>query len=166
METCTNYILLSQLYFSIPNRLHFSPVARDPLVNATAYHPQWSHCAINGIGGLDEGTLEETTCFFNKTSSDSAVKVSFNGNLRITNCEDCCMRWFITINGSECVSPAPIEAVIYSTNARTINVHRGSTIAGEDSHAAQMYDLQSSLVWQAHVADLFNAAFNVSQITC
>ena len=41
------------------------------------------------------------------------------------------MRWFITINGSECVSPAPIEAVIYTTNARTINVHRGSTIAGE-----------------------------------
>ena len=139
MEKCTNYILLSQLYFSTPNLFHCSPVARDPLVNATAYHPQWSHCAINGIGGLNEGALEQTTCLFNKTSSDSAVKVSFNGNLRITNCEDCCMRWFITINGSECVSPAPIEAVIYSTNARTINVHRGSTIAGEDSHAEQMH---------------------------
>ena len=109
--------------------------ARDPLVNSTAYHPQWSHCAIGQItgGGLDEGALEEIACLFNKTSSGSAVKVSFNGNIRVTNCEECCTRWFITINGSECVSPAPIEAVIYTTNAETINVHRGSTIAGECS---------------------------------
>ena len=115
--------------------LHFSPVARDSLVNSNAYHPQWSHCAINEIstGGLDEGALEDTACLLNKSSSDSAVKVSFNGNIRITNCEDCCMRWYVTLNGSECVSPAPIEAVIYSTNARTINVHRGSTIAGKCS---------------------------------
>ncbi len=113
--------------------LYCLSVARDALVNSTAFHPQWSHCAIGQIpgGGLDEGALQETACLFNKTSSDTAVKVSFNGNLRMTNCEDCCMRWFVTINGSKCVSPAPIEAVIYSTNARTINVHRGSTIAGE-----------------------------------
>lgn len=113
--------------------VHPPALSGDSLLLPTSYHPQWSHCAIDRIpsGGLDEGALEETTCLFNKTSSDSSVKVSFNGNIRITNCEDCCMRWFVTINGSECVNPAPIEAVIYSTNARTINVHRGSTIAGE-----------------------------------
>ena len=148
--------------------IHCSPAALDALVNPTTYHPQWSHCAINGItgGGLDEGALEETTCLFNKTSSDSAVKISFNGNLRITNCEDCCMRWFITINGSECVSPAPIEAIIYSSNARTINVHRGSTRAGERSRNDSCRADAWSPVQQAHVAILFNAAFYVSLITC
>ena len=41
------------------------------------------------------------------------------------------MRWFITLNGEECSDPAPIEAVIFSSNARTANIHRGATIAGE-----------------------------------
>lgn len=112
----------------------FPAVARDPLVNATVYHPQWTHCSIPTIqgGGSDEGALESTTCTMNKTNSDSSIRVAFNGNIRITNCQNCCMRWFVTINGEECSDPAPIEAVIFSTNARTVNVHRGSTIAGHN----------------------------------
>ena len=107
-------------------------LARDPLVNSAVYHPQWSHCAIPTIqqGSINEGPLNDTLCVLNKTVSESFVRVVFNGNLRMTNCENCCMRWYITINGEECSDPAPIEAVIFSSNAQTVNVHRGSTIAG------------------------------------
>ena len=106
--------------------------ARDPLVNIAVYHPQWQHCSIPTIqeGDINEGSLSDTSCVFNKTMSDSSVRIVFNGNIRITNCENCCMRWYFTINGEECSDPAPIEAVIFSSNAQTINVHRASTIAG------------------------------------
>ena len=58
------------------------------------------------------------------------MRVTFNGNIRVTDCHDCCMRWFITLNGEECSDPAPIEAVIYSTDAERVNIHRGATITG------------------------------------
>lgn len=111
---------------------NYDIAARDPLVNVSVFHPQWVHCNISEIegGGIDEGALSDTACIFNKTTSDSSVRVSFNGNIRITNCQDCCMRWYLTIDGEECADPAPVEAVIFSSNARTVNVHRGSTIAG------------------------------------
>ena len=33
--------------------------------------------------------------------------------MRIYNCDDCCKRWFVTINGKECSDPVPIDGVIY-----------------------------------------------------
>ena len=39
------------------------------------------------------------------------------------------MRWFVTIDGSECVDPAPIDGVLYN-RLSTINIHRGTTITG------------------------------------
>ena len=41
------------------------------------------------------------------------------------------MRWFVTIDGSECADPAPIDGVLYNNNSlTTINIHRGTTITG------------------------------------
>ena len=39
------------------------------------------------------------------------------------------MRWFVTIDGSECADPAPIDGVLYNS-LPNINIHRGTTITG------------------------------------
>ena len=39
------------------------------------------------------------------------------------------MRWFVTIDGSECFDPAPIDGVLYNS-ASNVNIHRGTTITG------------------------------------
>lgn len=129
MQQCYMYVFTFTIQSS--HSLSLSLLARDPDLNPTVYHPQWAYCAFAEIaeGGIDEG-VHSANCTLSKTSNDTALRVNFNGNIRITDCHDCCMRWFLTINGSECVDPAPIEAVLYSINAERVNIHRGSTIAG------------------------------------
>ena len=109
--------------------------ATNPNVRGDVYHPNWEHCAIPfpiPEGTRDSGPLDTLSCGrnFNKTSPDTALQVTFNGNMRLTDCSDCCTRWFLTINGEECVDPAPIDAVIYTVNGTLVNIHRGSTITG------------------------------------
>ena len=110
-------------------------LATNPNVRGDLYHPNWAHCAISANipeGTRDSGPLNTLTCGsgFNKSLSDSSLLVTFNGNIRLTDCSDCCMRWFVTINGEECSSPAPIDGVIYTVNGSDVNIHRGSTITG------------------------------------
>lgn len=111
----------------------FSPSGSKALT-ATSFHPQWSHCAIPGLseelGDVDEDKITALRCTINKTASDSSLRVNFNTNLRVSECSNCCVRWFVTINGTECVDPAPIEAVVYNLNAEDVNIHRAATIAG------------------------------------
>jgi hypothetical protein len=111
------------------------PLATNPDVRNDTYHPNWEHCAIPAPipeGTRDIGPLNTLSCGSNliKTHPDSALRVTFNGNIRLTDCSDCCMRWFFTINGEECAQPAPIDAVIYTVNGSQVNIHRGSTITG------------------------------------
>ena len=42
----------------------------------------------------------------------SGSRVTWDGNIAVENCSDCCMRWYITINDSECTDPGPIDAAI------------------------------------------------------
>ena len=109
------------------------PPARDPMVLPNYYHPQWEHCAFASItnGELDEGAFNSTRCVLNKTRDDSSVRATFNSNLRLHDCEDCCIRWFVTLNGEECTDPAPIEAVIGATDVTLFSIHRASTITGQ-----------------------------------
>ena len=60
--------------------------------------------------------------------SDNIVQLYYCVNV-LTNSE-CCGRWFITFNGEECTDPAPIDGVVHSFNASTVNIHRSSTITG------------------------------------
>ncbi len=71
-----------------------------------------------------------------KITGDSIIRATFNGNIRVTGCHDCCMRWFLTLNGEECVDPAPLEAVIYSTDAEAVNIHRAATITGQHRYGS------------------------------
>ena len=46
--------------------------------------------------------------------SDTAIKVSFQGNTRVYGSSDKCNRWFFKFNGNECSGPMTIEAAVYN----------------------------------------------------
>ena len=52
-------------------------------------------------------------CLFIKKSAKTALRVFWNGNLRLGNCHDCCRRWYFTLNGAECSAPAAIDGIVY-----------------------------------------------------
>ena len=52
-------------------------------------------------------------CTFNKLTSDTSLKVSFQGNLRV-NGNGMCNRWYFKFNGNECSGPMTIEALVYN----------------------------------------------------
>ena len=53
-------------------------------------------------------------CLFNKQQSDTAIKVSFQGNMRVHGTSSKCNRWFFKFNGNECSGPMTIEAAVYN----------------------------------------------------
>ena len=55
-------------------------------------------------------------CSFNKLQSDTAIKVSFQGNMRVDGTSNRCNRWFFKFNGNECSGPKTIEAVVYNNS--------------------------------------------------
>ena len=77
----------------------------------------------------DNGQIK--TCDFQKVYSNSALRVTYEGVLRLISCPSgCCRRWFITINGNECSSPAPIDTIIYANKVSNLNLHRPGTLDG------------------------------------
>ena len=52
------------------------------------------------------------TCDFSKQRIDSTLRVAWDGNIAVVSCDNCCMRWFITIDGQECSDPGPIDIAI------------------------------------------------------
>ena len=53
-------------------------------------------------------------CAFNKLQSNSALRVSFQGNMRVFGSSSTCNRWYFKFNGNECSGPMTIEAAVYS----------------------------------------------------
>ena len=53
-------------------------------------------------------------CSFNKLQSDTALKVAFQGNMRVQGSSGRCNRWYFKFNGNECSGPMTIEAVSYN----------------------------------------------------
>ena len=52
-------------------------------------------------------------CVFNKLRSDTALKVSFQGVMRVVG-NSKCNRWYFKFNGNECNGPMTIEAIVYN----------------------------------------------------
>ena len=50
-------------------------------------------------------------CAFNKLQSNSALRVSFQGNMRVYG-NVRCNRWYFKFNGNECSGPMTIEAAV------------------------------------------------------
>ena len=69
-------------------------------------------------------------CVFTKNFSDTSLRVSWTGALRVFGCTDCCKRWYFTFNGAECSGPLPIDGIVYLGGARSVNPHRVRHIEG------------------------------------
>ena len=52
-------------------------------------------------------------CAFKKLQSDSALRVSFQGNMMVYDNYKC-NRWYFKFSGNECSGPMTIEAVVYN----------------------------------------------------
>ena len=52
-------------------------------------------------------------CALNKLQSNSALRVSFQGNKMVLG-SDRCNRWYFKFNGNECSGPMTIDAVVYN----------------------------------------------------
>ena len=71
-------------------------------------------------------------CSFNKLQSDTAIKVSFQGVMRVIGSNKC-NRWFFKFNGNECSGPMTIEAVvlnIWPSSAGNSNLHHHRSFEG------------------------------------
>ena len=71
-------------------------------------------------------------CDFRKTRSNTGLRVTYQGDMRlISGSSQVCRRWFITINGKECISPDTIDAVLYFHRGPSgMNQHRPVTLDG------------------------------------
>ena len=68
-------------------------------------------------------------CQFTKIKDDTTLHVVFQGNILLGGCSNCCKRWFITFNGTECGGPLPIDAVLWISNSNNDD-HRHGAIEG------------------------------------
>ena len=50
--------------------------------------------------------------------------------MRVISGSNVCRRWFITINGIECKSPATIEVAVHPIGVNGLNNHRPGTLDG------------------------------------
>ncbi|XP_015779555.1 PREDICTED: collagen triple helix repeat-containing protein 1-like [Acropora digitifera] len=91
----------------------------------------WRQCVYRNLNdGRNTGLIKE--CLFYKKSADTALRVFFNGVLRIYGCHACCGRWYFTFNGAECSAPQAIDGVVYMLfgNAGRKNLLRVRQIDG------------------------------------
>ncbi|XP_046854001.1 collagen triple helix repeat-containing protein 1-like isoform X1 [Xenia sp. Carnegie-2017] len=87
-------------------------------------------CVFKSINDdTDVGVLTKLSCDFNKEKTDTSLRVTFNGVMRVIGCSSgCCRRWFITINGKECKDPATIDSLIWANGY--VNRHIPGIIDG------------------------------------
>jgi len=88
----------------------------------------WKQCAWRGRTDEDNGKIKE--CSFNKLHDNTALRVSYQGNVRVYS-NNKCNRWYFKFNGSECSGPLPIDSVVYTNWAGGIsNVLRSHFFEG------------------------------------
>ncbi|XP_022796000.1 collagen triple helix repeat-containing protein 1-like [Stylophora pistillata] len=89
----------------------------------------WKECSWSNLNeGKDIGLIKE--CLFTKNFSDTSLRVSWTGTLRVEGCTGCCKRWYFTFNGAECSGPLPVDGVVYPGGASHQNPHRVRHIEG------------------------------------
>ena len=69
-------------------------------------------------------------CSFNKLYSNTALKVSYQGNIRVYTIA-ACNRWYFKFNGNECSGPMTIDSILYNRWAGGLsNIHRHHSFEG------------------------------------
>ncbi|XP_022806865.1 collagen triple helix repeat-containing protein 1-like [Stylophora pistillata] len=82
----------------------------------------WKQCAWRAETDTDSGKIKE--CSFNKLYQNTALKVSYQGNIRLRNSNYKCSRWYFKFNGNECSGPLPVDSVLYTLYSSTPNILR------------------------------------------
>ena len=75
------------------------------------------------------------SCDFSKQSEESAIRVAWDGNIGLKGCDNCCMRWFLTFDGEECIDPGPIDVALHQdlsdiNQASWFDEYRPASIVG------------------------------------
>ncbi|XP_022806867.1 collagen triple helix repeat-containing protein 1-like [Stylophora pistillata] len=82
----------------------------------------WKQCAWQSGMDTDSGKIKE--CSFNKLHQNTALKVSYQGNIRLVNSNVQYNRWYFKFNGNECSGPLPVDSVLYTHFTYTPNIRR------------------------------------------
>ena len=69
-------------------------------------------------------------CAFNKLQSNSALRVSFQGNMGVRGISSKCNRWYFKFNGNECSGPMTIEAAVHNYWPSDPFLHRHRSFEG------------------------------------
>ena len=76
-------------------------------------------------------------CAFNKLKSDTTLKVSFQGVMRVAG-NSKCNRWYIKFNGNECNGPMTIEGIVYNNwSSGNPNLHHHRSFEGYCENISQ-----------------------------
>ena len=69
-------------------------------------------------------------CSFNKLHVNTALRVSYQGNVRVYS-DKACNRWYFKFNGNECSGPLPIDSVVFNDWAGgRATIHRNHFFQG------------------------------------
>lgn len=95
-----------------PSDPSFLAAARPSPPADGSFYPNWVQCVTNTP--LNTNVTNDTVmdCTFTKQRNDTVLKIAWDGNIAVEGCIDCCMRWFLTVNGEECTDPGPIDGSI------------------------------------------------------
>ena len=77
-----------------------------------SYYPNWLQCVTDTPLNSTINDSTVMTCDFSKQLANSTLRVAWDGNIAVVGCDNCCMRWFITIDGQECSDPGPIDVAL------------------------------------------------------
>ncbi|XP_065888407.1 uncharacterized protein [Dysidea avara] len=134
------------------------------------YEPNHCQVAYANLSRNRERNLGVlTTILFNKTDDHTVLRITWEGNMRKHRCTNCCARWFVTIDGSECSLPANIEMTLYVNVG--FNIFFPTTITGVCSESgraplgAGMHSirLEVSNCDGSRIADLASGFFSTSR---
>ena len=102
---CRSYLDLNAIY-GVPVVCILSNVPCTTFNHLTMYDKVGKYGILLVFSLLQE-------CTFNKLTSDTSLKVLFQGNMRVRG-DDRCNRWHFKFNGNECSGPMTIEASVYN----------------------------------------------------
>ena len=72
-------------------------------------------CVSESLGVLCGRSMQ--SCNITTFRDDTYLRLTWDGNTRITRCQTCCMRWLFHIDGHECTVPGPVDTNLFqSTN--------------------------------------------------
>ena len=106
-------------------------------------------------------------CAFNKLKSDTALKISFQGVMRVIG-DAKCNRWYFKFNGNECNGPMTIEAIVYNDwPSGNPNLHHHRSFEGYCENIPQgnvRVELRVGQCSSQTLGDAFTGWISVSRI--